>query len=88
MVFLNAGANAGKNARPTHVVMPVAYNEYGHPYYPVPAHYSAFSGDVYTYASMLVSDRKKRRDNANVIGRILYLNATYLQRLYTSWTAR
>ena len=75
-------AHARKDARPTHVVMPVAYNEYGHPYYPVPAWYSIFSGDVYTYASLLIADRKKRRDNANVIGRILYLNDTYMQRLY------
>ena len=75
-------AHARKDARPTHVIMPVTYNEYGHPYYPVPAWYSIFSGDVYTYASLLVSDRKKRRDNANVIGRILYLNDTYMQRLY------
>jgi hypothetical protein len=74
--------NADKNARPTHVVMPVIYNEYGHPYYPVPAWYSVFSGDVYTYASLLIADRKKRRDNANVIGRILYLNDEYMQRLY------
>ena len=57
------------------------YNEYGHPYYPVPAWYSVFSGDVYTYASLLISDRKKRRDNANVIGRILYLHDEYVQRL-------
>lgn len=74
--------NAKKDARPTHVVMPVIYNEYGHPYYPVPAWYSVFSGDVYTYASLLIADRKKRRDNANVIGRILYLNDEYMQRLY------
>ena len=75
-------SNVDDTERPTHIVMPVTYNEYGHPYYPVPAHYAAFSGDVYTYASMLVSDRKKRRDNANVIGRILYLNDEYMQRLY------
>lgn len=75
-------AHAKKDDRPTRVVMPVCYNEYGHPYYPVPAWYSCFSGDVYTYASMLIADRKKRRDNANVIGRILYLNDTYMQRLY------
>lgn len=75
-------ANGSKKDRPTHVAMPVCYNEYGHPYYPVPAWYSVFSGDVYTYASLLISDRKKRRDNANVIGRILYLNDEYLQRLY------
>ena len=65
--------------------MPVCYNEYGHPYYPVPAWYSCFSGDVYTYASLLISDRKKRRDNANVIGRILYLNDDYVQRLFLQW---
>ena len=75
-------ANVKKNARPSHVVLPVRYNEYGHPYYPVPAWYSIFSGDVYTYASLLISDRKKRRDNANVIGRILYVSDEYIQRLY------
>ncbi len=73
---------AGQKDRPTRMIMPVAYNEYGHPYYPVPAWYSCFSGDVYTYASLLISDRKKRRDNANVIGRILYLNDEYVQRLF------
>lgn len=71
-----------RDSRPTRIAMPVAYNEYGHPYYPVPAWYSVFSGDVFTYASLLISDRKKRRDNANVIGRILYLNDEYLQRLF------
>jgi hypothetical protein len=75
-------AYAGPKSRPTRMIMPVAYNEYGHPYYPVPAWYSCFSGDVYTYASLLISDRKKRRDNANVIGRILYLNDEYVQRLF------
>ena len=75
-------AYAGPKARPTRMIMPVCYNEYGHPYYPIPAWYSCFSGDVYTYASLLISDRKKRRDNANVIGRILYLNDTYMQRLF------
>lgn len=75
-------ANGRKDSRPTHISMPVVYNEYGHPYYPVPAWYSCFSGDVYTYASLLVSDRKKRRDNANVIGRILYVSDEYVQRMY------
>ena len=75
-------AYAAPNARPTRMIMPVCYNEYGHPYYPVPAWYSSFSGDVYTYASLLISDRKKRRDNANVIGRILYVSDEYVQRMY------
>ena len=75
-------ANVHRNRRPTHFSCPIVYNLYGHPYYPVPAWYSIFSGDVYTYASILISDRKKRRDNANVIGRILYLNDEYVQRMY------
>lgn len=75
-------ANAGPKKRPTHIVMPVSYNEYGHNYYPVPAHYSVFSGDVYLYAMTMISDRKKRRDNANVIGRIIYISDEYIQRLY------
>ena len=75
-------AYAAPNARPTRMIMPVCYNEYGHPYYPIPAWYSSFSGDVYTYASLLISDRKKRRDNANVIGRILYVSDEYVQRMY------
>ena len=82
LVRKTRSANGSKKIRPTHVAMPVCYNEYGHPYYPVPAWFSVFSGDVYTYASLLISDRKKRRDNANVIGRILYLNDEYMQRLY------
>ncbi len=75
-------AYAAPGARPTRMIMPVCYNEYGHPYYPIPAWYSSFSGDVYTYASLLISDRKKRRDNANVIGRILYVSDEYIQRMY------
>ena len=75
-------ANVSKKRRPTHVALPIRYNEYGHPYYPIPAWYSVFSGYVYTYASILISDRNKRRQNANVIGRIIYLNNEYIERLY------
>lgn len=74
--------NAAPASRPTHIAMPVTYNEYGHPYYPIPAHYSVFSGDVYLYAMTMISDRKRRRDNANVIGRIIFISDEYLQRLY------
>ena len=75
--------NPHKNRRPSRFVLPVRYNAYGNPYYPIPAWYSIFSGDVYLYASTLISDRKKRRDNANVIGRILYLSDEYVQRMYS-----
>lgn len=69
--------------RPTRIIFPVSYPSPGRPYYPVPAWHSIFAGDIYLYAATLISDRKKRRDNANVIGRIIFLHDEYLQRLYT-----
>ena len=74
-------ARTGKKARPTRIIFPISYPSPGRPYYPVPSWHSIFAGDIYLYATTLVSDRKKRRDNANVIGRILYLNDEYVQRI-------
>jgi hypothetical protein len=48
----------------------------------VPAWQSIFSGDIYEYLMTMVSDRNRRRQNSNVIGRIIYLNNEYMQRLY------
>ena len=70
------------NNRPTRIIFPVSYPSPGRPYYPIPAWHSIFAGDIYLYAATLISDRKKRRDNANVIGRILYLSDDYVQRVY------
>ena len=75
-------SNVAKNDRPTRFALPLNYGLSGHPYFPIPAWWSIVSGDVYTYASLLISDRKKRRDNANVIGRILYVSDEYVQRMY------
>ena len=75
-------ARTGKKARPTRVIFPISYATPGRPYYPVPAWHSIFAGDIYLYAATLISDRKKRRDNANVIGRIIYLSDEYMSRLY------
>ena len=74
-------ARTGKKAKPTRIIFPISYTSPGRPYYPVPAWHSIFAGDIYLYAATLVSDRKKRRDNANVVGRILYLHDEYLQRI-------
>ena len=68
--------------RPTRFILPVAYPSAGRPYYPVPANQSIYSGDIYEYLMTMISDRKKRRDNSNVIGRIIYLNQEYMERLY------
>ena len=75
-------ANGSIRKRPTHFIIPIAYPSAGRPYYPVPAWQSIFSGDIYEYLMTMVSDRNKRRQNSNVIGRILYLNNEYMERLY------
>lgn len=74
--------NGSIRKRPTRFILPIAYPSAGRPYYPVPAWQSIFSGDIYEYLMTMVSDRNKRRQNSNVIGRILYLNNEYMERLY------
>lgn len=74
--------NGSIRRRPTRFILPIAYPSAGRPYYPVPAWQSIFSGDIYEYLMTMISDRNKRRKNSNVIGRILYLNNEYMERLY------
>ena len=74
--------NGSIRKRPTRFIIPIAYPSAGRPYYPVPAWQSIFSGDIYEYLMTMISDRNKRRKNSNVIGRILYLNNEYMERLY------
>ena len=75
-------ANGSIRRRPTRFILPIAYPSAGRPYYPVPAWQSIFSGDIYEYLMTMVSDRNRRRQNSNVIGRIIYLNSEYMSRLY------
>ena len=74
--------NGSIRRRPTRFILPIAYPSADRPYYPVPAWQSIFSGDIYEYLMTMVSDRNKRRQNSNVIGRIIYLNNEYMERLY------
>lgn len=74
--------NGSIRRRPTRFILPITYPSAGRPYYPVPAWQSIFSGDIYEYLMTMVSDRNRRRQNSNVIGRIIYLNNEYMQRLY------
>ena len=68
--------------RPTRFILPVRYPTPGRPYYSVPANTSIYSGDIYEYLMTMISDRKKRRDNSNVIGRIIYIHQEWLQQLW------
>ncbi len=74
--------NGSIRNRPTRFILPVSYPSAGRPYYPVPANTSIYSGDIYEYLMTMISDRNRRRRNSNVIGRIIYLNQEYMERLY------
>lgn len=68
--------------RPTRFILPVRYPTPGRPYYSVPANTSIYSGDIYEYLMTMISDRKRRRDNSNVIGRIIYIHKEWLDQLW------
>ena len=74
--------NVSVAERPTHFVLPCKYPSAGRPYYPTPAWYSIFGGDIYEYLSTIISDRLTRKRNSNIIGRIIYINNEYMQQVF------
>lgn len=74
--------------RPTRYVIPVSYPSPGHPYYTQPSWYSIFGGNIYEYASTIISDRAVRRKNSNIIGRIIYVHTGYLEQLFLQRNAQ
>lgn len=74
--------NVPENQRPTRFVMMSVYPTAGRPYYPTPAWYSIFGGDIYEYISTIISDRLNRKRNSNIIGRVIYLNNEYMQQIF------
>ena len=74
--------------RPTRFVLPSVYPTAGRPYYPTPAWYSIFGGDIYEYISTIISDRLTRKRNSNIIGRVIYLHNDYMQQLFVQQKAQ
>ena len=72
----------GRTRRPTRYVMPVYKPTSSRPYYPQPAWWSVFGGEIYSYASTIISDRATRKRNSNSFGRIIYIHQDYLSRLF------
>lgn len=68
--------------RPTRFILPSYYPTLGRPYYPQPAWWSIFGGEIYSYASTIISDRATRKKNTNSIGRIIYIHLDYLSKIY------
>lgn len=67
--------------RPTRFMMHLKYPSPGNPYYAIAPWLSILAGDIYEYASTMVSDRLTRKKNSNVIGRIIYIHNEYLQQI-------
>lgn len=80
--------NVAVSLRPTHFVLPSVYPSAGRPYYPTPAWYSIFGGDIYEYLSTIISDRLTRKRNSNIIGRVIYLNNDYMQQVFIAQKAQ
>lgn len=74
------GVPVGK--RPTRFILPSSYPTLGRPYYPQPSWWSILGGDIYSYASTIISDRATRKKNGNSFGRIIYIHLEYLNKMY------
>ena len=68
--------------RNTRFIFPSVYPTVGRPYYPIPAWWSIFGGSIYEYAATMIEDRNTRKNNSNIIGRVIYVSQEYLQRIW------
>ena len=62
-------------------MMHLKYPSPGNPYYAIAPWLSVLAGDIYEYASTMISDRLTRKKNSNIIGRIIYIHNEYLQQI-------
>lgn len=61
---------------------PIIYPSGMRAYYPIPAWWSIFTSFVYQYAMTLVSDKYIAQRNSTMWGKLIYINAYYLEKLY------
>lgn len=71
-----------KSERPVHFVLPSFYPSAGRKYYPEPAWYSIFRGDIYKYTSTIIENRRIAKENSNSAGKIIYIHTEYLASLF------
>jgi hypothetical protein len=68
--------------RPMWVVCPTFYPSGQKPYYPQPAWWSVFSSKAFDFASTILYDKYKQRENSTSWGRILYISLDYLNMVF------
>lgn len=68
--------------RPTRFILPSFYPSLGRPYYPQPMWHSVLFGDIYSYISTIIENRRIAKENSNMAGKIIYIHTEYLAKLY------
>ena len=68
--------------RPMWVVCPTFYPSGQKPYYPQPAWWSVFSSKAFDFASTILYDKYKQRENSTSWGKILYISLDYLNMMF------
>lgn len=71
----------GINSRPMWVVCPTFYPSGQKPYYPQPAWWSIFSSKAFDFASTILYDKYKARENSTSWGKIFYISLDYIDRV-------
>ena len=80
--IVESNQKKGPNSRPIWVVCPTYYPSLNKPYYPQPAWWSIFSSKAFDFASTILYDKYKQRENNTTWSRILYVSLDYLNMMF------
>lgn len=80
--IVESNQKKGPNSRPMWVVCPTFYPSGQKPYYPQPAWWSVFSAKAFDFASTILYDKYKQRENNTTWGRIIYISLDYLNMVF------
>ena len=81
--IVESNQKKGPNGRPMWVVCPTFYPSGQKPYYPQPAWWSVFSSKAFDFASTILYDKYKQRENNTTWGRVIYISLDYLDMVFS-----
>lgn len=73
-------SRVSRKDRPTRFCM--SPRDFGGPYYADTTWHSIFAGSIYEFAFTIIDDRLTRKQNSNIIGRVIYIHQDYLNALF------
>ena len=80
--IVESNQKKGPKSRPLWIVCPTFYPSGQKPYYPQPAWWSVFSSKAFDFASTILYDKYKQRENNTTWGRIIYISLDYLNMVF------